>query len=734
MNRTILRTVLLYAGLCIGFILVDLVIDSLVSYTSGIYWPHLIFATVVLLTSFTLLVLADRSRKRAEDVLRQSRDELEARVQERTLELERANAALQTEMAERQRAQEAILHLSSFPQVNPNPVLEIDAAGKVIFSNPAAMKELQRLDTVDDVRAFLPDDLDVILQELAQKKESQFDREVQVGSAIFGETIHLTPAYDAMRIYARDITDRKRAEQDLLHSLAESQQRQAEISALLASSRAVLEEREFENAAHSIFTACKNLLGAAAGYVALVTDDNAQSRPVILDPGDLPCLADPSLPMPIRGLREQAYRSGQAVYENDFAHSQWVDLLPEGHVCLDNVLFAPLVVNGIAVGLLGLANKDGGFNENDIRLASAFAELAAIALVNKRTVEMLTDNEERFRSVVQAANDAILSVDSQGNIVLWNNAAERIFGYTAAEIIGQPFTSIIPDHIRQSRESEMRRALVNGQSSIIGRLIETTGLKKDGSEFPIELSLANWKAREGLFFTATIRDVTERKQSEVALRQAQAELVQSAQEQKVMEERQRLARELHDSVSQELYGISLGAHAALALFDSDQSKVLEALNYILAQAEAGITEMRALIFELRPESLEAEGLVAALTKQGAALQARHGIPVILNPCDEPGMSLAIKEALYRIAQEALQNAIRHARPTRLEVCLACESGSLTLEVSDDGVGFDPQADYPGHLGLQSMRERALGIGGTLEIISAPGQGTQVRARIPIPAM
>jgi signal transduction histidine kinase len=97
------------------------------------------------------------------------------------------------------------------------------------------------------------------------------------------------------------------------------------------------------------------------------------------------------------------------------------------------------------------------------------------------------------------------------------------------------------------------------------------------------------------------------------------------------------------------------------------------------------------------------------------------------------MSLAVKEALYRIAQEAMQNAIRHAHPSRLGVSLVCESDSFTLEVSDDGVGFDPQDEHPGHLGLHSMHERALGIGGTLEIISAPGRGAQVRARIPIQA-
>ena len=139
------------------------------------------------------------------------------------------------------------------------------------------------------------------------------------------------------------------------------------------------------------------------------------------------------------------------------------------------------------------------------------------------------------------------------------------------------------------------------------------------------------------------------------------------QERTAIVERQRLARELHDSVSQALYGISLGINTARTLFDTDRAKVLEALDYALSLTRGGLTEMRALIFELRPESLEMEGLVAALTKQIAALQVRHGIEVELSLCDEPDVPLAVKEAVYRIAQEALHNAVKHAQTDRRRI-------------------------------------------------------------------
>jgi PAS domain S-box-containing protein len=211
-----------------------------------------------------------------------------------------------------------------------------------------------------------------------------------------------------------------------------------------------------------------------------------------------------------------------------------------------------------------------------------------------------------------------------------------------------------------------------------------------------------------------------------------AHLFSEARGKAVLEERQRLARELHDSVSQALYGIALGAKSAREWLDEgDPDEVAEPLDYVLSLAEAGIAEMRALIFELRPESLESDGVVAALEKQAAALEARHKIEVETTLCDEPEIPLEAKEALYRIAQEALHNVVKHARASSVQIMMECDSGEVTLEVSDDGTGFDAKADFPGHFGLRSMHERASRLGGTLKLETAPDKGTSVRARIPV---
>lgn len=210
-----------------------------------------------------------------------------------------------------------------------------------------------------------------------------------------------------------------------------------------------------------------------------------------------------------------------------------------------------------------------------------------------------------------------------------------------------------------------------------------------------------------------------------------ARLYEQIQNAAALQERQKLARELHDSVSQALFGIALGARTARTLLDRDPARVAEPLEYVLSLAEAGLTEMRALIFELRPESLATEGLVAALTKQAASLKARHHVEATTALCPEPDAPLAVKEALYRIAQEALHNMVKHARATHVEIAMACTGQQIALTIRDNGVGFDPGGDFPGHLGLRSMRERVLRLGGELTIASAPGQGTTVSATVPV---
>jgi signal transduction histidine kinase len=218
--------------------------------------------------------------------------------------------------------------------------------------------------------------------------------------------------------------------------------------------------------------------------------------------------------------------------------------------------------------------------------------------------------------------------------------------------------------------------------------------------------------------------------NQAAIAVENARLFREASSVAALEERQRLARELHDSVSQALYGIALGAQTARELLERDPAQAVEPVEYVVSLAEAGLAEMRALIFELRPESLATEGLVSALEKQAAATRARYNIEVETALGEEPEVPLATKETLYRVAQEAIHNTIKHAHASRIDLSLRATSRGIRLEVGDNGGGFDATAEFPGHLGIRSMRERAAAAGGTFGVESSPGGGTRLEIEIP----
>jgi len=168
-----------------------------------------------------------------------------------------------------------------------------------------------------------------------------------------------------------------------------------------------------------------------------------------------------------------------------------------------------------------------------------------------------------------------------------------------------------------------------------------------------------------------------------------------------------------------------------SLNEEARDKLSNPLDYVLSLADAGLAEMRSLIFELRPDALAEEGLVAALDRQVKAFRARQKLDLEVEFCPEPDLPLEAKEALYRIAQEALNNVVKHAQATLVQVRLQDNDNTIVLEVQDDGIGFEPKRDYPGHLGLKSMQERISKSKGKLEIECYPGQGTVLRAFVPI---
>ncbi len=576
MTNTTVRTAIYYGLLAGGFVLMDLVMDTLL-FNSPSVFPHVLFTGFVVVASFIFMNRALSERRRAEDVLLQARNEMENRVQQRTIELERTNKALQFEIAEHQKAEIGRKQMEQ-------SLRESEERYRALFDN------FSEPTTVWNENGIL------LMQNLISARNLGGKREDFIG---------------------KDIAD---------------------------------------------------IFGPAANqYMERIS---------------------------------RVVKTGVAENQEDV-----VDLY--------------FGKRYFWTSMQRILNPDGKYS----------VQIIAYDITDrKRTEEFLRTSEEKFSTVFHFSPDAIAIVrSSDGVFVDANEALTKLLGYPFSEVVGRSLTDI---RISASIDEQNKISSLFAQTGMVADY-ELSFKNINGGKATMLLSLIPITVSQEPSVLVIAHDITEHKQSEEALRVVQAELAAGVQQRIALEERQRLARELHDSVSQAIYGISLGAHTALTLFDTDRKKVLEALNYVLSLAQAGLTEMRALIFELRPESLEMEGLVVALTKQTAALRARYGVEVELSVCEEPEVALNIKEALYRIAQEALHNAIKHARPTRIEVKLFQEGDTLALDVSDAGIGFNARAVFPGHLGLRSMQERAVGTNGTLVINSEPGQGTEIHARIPM---
>lgn len=172
---------------------------------------------------------------------------------------------------------------------------------------------------------------------------------------------------------------------------------EAKFAAVVSGARAILGKQSFTDAARAIFDHCREMTGAISGYVALLSDNGDENEVLFLEAGGMPCSVDPELPMPIRGLRSTTYETHRASYDNDFMNSQWVKYMPDGHVTMKNVMFAPLNIDGKTVGLMGLANKPSDFTDADAEIATVFGDLAAIALANSRQLDLLREKNHNLQ-------------------------------------------------------------------------------------------------------------------------------------------------------------------------------------------------------------------------------------------------------------------------------------------------------------------------------------------------
>ena len=389
----------------------------------------------------------------------------------------------------------------------------------------------------------------------------------------------------------------------------------------------------------------------------------------------------------------------------------------------------------------------------------------------KRLLVEAAGAESRFRALFEAVSTGIVIVDGGGCITAVNAQTELMFGYGRDELTGRPVELLVPKQSRASHAGFRQAYLAHPQLRRMGVGRDLTALKKDGSEFPVEIGLSPVQTEHGVLVAASITDITERKLAEHALRAAHGELEQrvltrtaelarvnvelqrQVEERRAAEkslsdlsgrllrvqdeERRLIGRELHDSTAQNLAGVAMNLARLEQLGKRFTPEMRQALAECMALTQQSVREVRTVSYLLHPPLLDEAGLASAVSWYADGFGVRSGMQVDVNVASNLGrLPEDIELALFRIVQESLTNAHRHSGSSTVRIEITRESTAVILEVADDGRGMIAETLGPPEnrrklgVGITGMRERMRQLGGQLEIAS-DGRGTIVKATIPI---
>ncbi len=347
----------------------------------------------------------------------------------------------------------------------------------------------------------------------------------------------------------------------------------------------------------------------------------------------------------------------------------------------------------------------------------------------------LSEADDRYQRTIDSVTDAIIAIDEAQTILLFNQAAERMFGLAASEVLGSPLERLIPEHLRDVHRQHFYSAMrAGGNARQLMTPLEIVGRRADGAEFPIESTISRTLIDGKPQLTAVLRDITERRHAETEQREMNEQLRRlSASLLGVREqERTRIARELHDDLGQQLTGLKLDLSWLENRLREGRPAAPDKVAAMRQLLDDAIAAVRRISVELRPLILDDLGFGAAIAWQTAEFSKRSGIAITLDlqAADQVNDN-ALAIALFRIVQESLTNILRHAEATQASIRLVADAEGVVLTILDNGKGLPTAEASQKGMGLLSMRERATALGGHFSISGSSHGGAQIEVRVPI---
>lgn len=387
------------------------------------------------------------------------------------------------------------------------------------------------------------------------------------------------------------------------------------------------------------------------------------------------------------------------------------------------------IVSGMIVAVAGQQRPYGAlgvhtsrlrdFTTDEVLFVRSVANVLAAAIRNDQADRALRDSESRLRAVVDTAVEGIITIDERGSIETINPSACRLFGYSREEVIGKNVKLLMPEPYQSHHDTYIESYLRTGRARIIGIGREVVGMSKDRTTFPLDLSVSEFQVDEKRMFTGVVRDITNRRQLEREILEAAAQA------------QQRIGHDLHDGLCQELTGISFAMEVLGQKLAGRGAPETSSIRKVAELVDQSISHARDLAYGLQPVTLEASGLASALEELAAKTENLFGVACVFV---SDGAVLVhdnvIATHVFRIAQEAIGNAIKHGKSQTILLELSCQGDDLHMAVTDDGVGVKHKAGDGKGIGMQTMVYRARTVGGTVEIHPGERGGTVVICTIP----